>query len=53
MKWIAVVAIALSLGVSGFLLTDLTVIRLILVAVGGYAFWFVFSRPTRAADVIV
>jgi uncharacterized membrane protein YbaN (DUF454 family) len=53
MKWTAVVAIALSLGVSGFLLTDLMVIRLILMAVGAYAFWFVFSRPTRAADVTV
>lgn len=53
MKWIAAVAIAISLGVSGFLLTDLTVIRLILIAVGVYAFWFVFSRPTRAADVVV
>ena len=53
MKWIAVVAIALSLSISGFLLTDLAVIRVVLVAVGAYAFWFVFSRPTRPADAIV
>ncbi len=50
MKWIAVVAIALSLSVSGFFLTDLVVIRLILIAVGIYAVWFVFSRPTRPAE---
>ena len=53
MKWTAALAIALSLGVSGFLLTDLAVIRLVLVAVGAYAFWFVFSRPTRPADATV
>lgn len=53
MKWIAVVAIALSLSVSGFLLTDLVVIRVVLVAVGVYAIWFVFSRPTRPADAVV
>lgn len=53
MKWIAVVAIALSLSISGFLLTDLAVIRVVLLAVGAYAFWFVFSRPTRPADAIV
>ena len=50
MKWTAVVAIALSLGVSGFFLTDLLVIRLILIAVGVYAVWFVFSRPTRPVE---
>jgi len=53
MKWIAAVSIAISLSISGVLLTDLAVIRLILVAVGVYAFWFVFSRPTRAVDVTV
>ena len=53
MKGIAVVAIALSLGVSGVLLTNLVVIRLILIAVGVYAVWFVITRPTRAADVTV
>lgn len=53
MKWIATFAIAVSLGISGLLLTDLMVIRVVLVAVGAYAFWFVFSRPTRPADVTV
>lgn len=50
MKWIAAFAMVISLGISGLLLTDLVVIRLILVAVGAYALWFVFSRPTRPAD---
>jgi len=47
MKWFAVVAITLSLLASGILLTDLVWVRLVLVAVGVYAIWFVFSRPTR------
>jgi len=47
MKWIAAVAITLSLLVSGIFLTDLIWVRLILSAVGVYAIWFVFSRPTR------
>jgi uncharacterized membrane protein YbaN (DUF454 family) len=47
MKWIAAIAITVSLSVSGILLTDLLWVRLILVAVGIYALWFVFSRPTR------
>lgn len=47
MKWIAAVAITLSLLVSGIFLTDLLWLRLILGAVGVYAIWFVFSRPTR------
>ena len=53
MKWIASIAIVLSLGVSGLLLSDNTIIRIILVAVGAYALWFVYSRPTRPADVTV
>lgn len=47
MKWIAAVAITLSLMTSGIFLTDLLWVRLILGAVGVYAIWFVFSRPTR------
>ena len=47
MKWIAAGAITLSLLVSGIFLTDLLWVRLILGAVGVYALWFVFSRPTR------
>ncbi len=47
MKWTAAIAITLSLLVSGIFLTDLLWIRLILGAVGVYAIWFVFSRPTR------
>jgi len=47
MKWIAAVAITLSLLTSGIFLTDLLWVRLILGAVGVYAIWFVFSRPTR------
>ena len=47
MKWIAAVAISASLLVSGLFLTDLLWVRLVLGAVGVYAIWFVFSRPTR------
>lgn len=47
MKWIAASAITVSLLVSGIFLTDLWWVRAILVAVGVYAIWFVFSRPTR------
>lgn len=47
MKWTAAVGITASLMVSGIFLTDNMWIRLILVAVGVYALWFVFSRPTR------
>lgn len=47
MKWIAAVAISVSLLVSGLFLTDLLWVRLVLAAVGVYAIWFVFSRPTR------
>lgn len=47
MKWTAAVAITLSLLVSGLFLTDLLWVRLVLGAVGLYAIWFVFSRPTR------
>lgn len=47
MKWVGAVGIISSLLVSGIILTDLPWVRLILVAVGLYALWFVFSRPTR------
>jgi uncharacterized membrane protein YbaN (DUF454 family) len=47
MKWIAAIAISVSLLVSGIFLTDLWWVRAILSAVGVYALWFVFSRPTR------
>jgi uncharacterized membrane protein YbaN (DUF454 family) len=47
MKWIAAIAISISLLVSGIFLTDLWWVRAILSAVGVYALWFVFSRPTR------
>ncbi len=46
MKWTAVVGISVSLLVSGLFLTDNTLIRVILVLVGVYAIWFVFTRPT-------
>jgi uncharacterized membrane protein YbaN (DUF454 family) len=47
MKWTAAVSISASLLVSGLFLTDYAWIRLTLAAVGVYALWFVFSRPTR------
>lgn len=49
MKWVAAVGISTSLLISGIFLTDNVWIRLILAAVGVYALWFVFSRPTRDA----
>lgn len=47
MKWTAALAITTSLAVSGIFLTSNGLIRLVLVLVGIYAIWFVFSRPTR------
>ncbi|HEX6300153.1 MAG TPA: YbaN family protein [Acidimicrobiia bacterium] len=47
MKWTAAAGITGSLLLSGVFLTDNVWIRLILAAVGVYALWFVFSRPTR------
>lgn len=47
MKWTAAIAITVSLLVSGIFLTDLLWVRLTLAAVGIYAIWFVFTRPTR------
>ncbi|MCI0425780.1 MAG: YbaN family protein [Actinobacteria bacterium] len=46
-KWVAAVGITLSLAVSGIFLTDSSVIRVILLLVGVFALWFVFTRPTR------
>jgi uncharacterized membrane protein YbaN (DUF454 family) len=46
-KWVAVVAISLSLGLSAFFLTDNTVLRAVMALVWAYAVWFVLSRPTR------
>lgn len=47
MKWVAVVSITASLGFSALVLVDNTVLRVILAAVGVFAVWFVFTRPTR------
>lgn len=47
MKRVAAIAITASLAVSGLFLTDIFWIRLLLGAVGVYAIWFVFTRPTR------
>lgn len=46
-KAVAAVGIVGSLTFSGVVLVDNTVVRVILVLVGAYALWFVFSRPTR------
>ncbi|MFP3914258.1 MAG: YbaN family protein [Actinomycetota bacterium] len=46
-KLVAAVGIVASLTFSGVVLMDNTVLRVILVLVGAYALWFVFSRPTR------
>jgi len=48
MKWLAAIAITLSLTFSALVLLDNVVLRIVLGAVGVFALWFVFSRPTRA-----
>lgn len=47
MKWVAAVAITLSIGVSGVLLVDNLIVRVVMALVWAYAIWFVFTRPTR------
>ena len=47
MKWLAAIAITLSIGVSIFFLLDNLALRLVLAAVWAFALWFVWSRPTR------
>lgn len=47
MKWAAATAIVMSLAFSAFVLVDNMVIRIVILAVGVYALWFVFSRPTK------
>lgn len=49
-KIIAGIGITASLLFSGLVLLDNLVVRLILVAVGVYALWYVFSRPTRQPE---
>jgi hypothetical protein len=51
MKWLAAIAITLSLTFSALVLLDNVVLRIVLGAVGLFALWFVFSRPTRAEPV--
>ena len=47
MKWVAAIAITASLSFSALVLIDNMVLSIILVAVGLFALWFVFSRPTK------
>lgn len=51
MKWLAAIAITLSLTFSAVVLVDNLVLRIILGAVGVIALWFVFSRPTRTEPI--
>jgi len=51
MKWIAAIAITLSLSFSAFVMIQNLALRVGLVAVGVFAVWFVFSRPTRVDRV--
>ncbi len=48
-KVVAAIGIVASLTFSGTVLIDSNILRVILVLVGAYALWFVFSRPTREA----
>lgn len=47
MKWLAAVAISVSIGVSGILFVDIAWVRVAMGLVWAYAIWFVFTRPTR------
>ncbi len=47
MKWLAAVAIVISVGVSGILFVESTWVRVAMAAVMAYALWFVFTRPTK------
>lgn len=47
--WISV-ALAASLGFSIVVLIDLVAMRLVLAAVGLFALWFIWTRPTRPAN---
>ena len=47
MKWVAAIAICASLGFSAMFLIQNVPLRILLVGVGIYAIWFVFTRPTR------
>ena len=49
-KVVAAVGIVASLSFSGLVLVDNSVLRVVLVVVGVYALWFVFSRPTSPAQ---
>ena len=51
MKWFAASAITLSLSFSAFLMMENLALRIGLLAVGVFAVWFVFSRPTRVDRV--
>ncbi len=51
MKWVAAVAITLSIGVSGFIFVDIGWVRVAMAVVWAYALWFVFTRPTRPRTV--
>ncbi len=47
MKWVAAIAITISIGVSGILFVDHLAVRVVMALVWAYALWFVFTRPTR------
>lgn len=47
MKWVAAIAMTVSIGFSAFFLIDNQVLRIILTAVWAFALWYVFTRPTR------
>lgn len=51
MKWFAASAITLSLSFSAFIMIQNLALRIGLLAVGVFAVWFVFSRPTRVDRV--
>lgn len=52
-KWTAVIGLVASLSISAIFLTSNTVARVIMILVGVYGVWFVFSRPTRDPSTLV
>lgn len=52
-KVVAALGIVASLAFSAVVLIDNRILRTIVVLVGAYALWFVFSRPTRSATGVV
>lgn len=52
MKWIAIISITLSVGISGVFLTTNVWVRAALAVIGIWGIWFVSTRPTRDPSTV-